>query len=95
MGSPERGEADRRRIRTTYLSLRDRSRWHGSSRSAIDPNHTPAVEGDHYLTAATPAQKDAVESIIEDAQHDMLRRAQPPVILAGSDAADLPGGTPA
>ena len=87
-------QVDRRRIRTTYLSLRDRSRWHGSSRSAIDPNHTPAVEGDHYLTAATPAQADAVESIIEDAQHDMLRRAQPPVILADDKAADLAGRYP-
>jgi hypothetical protein len=86
--------ADRRRIRTTYLSQRDRSRWNGSSRSAIDPNHTPAVEGDHYLSAATPAQIDAVETIIEDAQQDMLRRAQPPIILAGDDAADLAGRYP-
>jgi hypothetical protein len=85
---------DRRRIRTTYLSQRDRSRWHGSSRSAIDPNHTPAVEGDHYLSAASPAQINAVETIIEDAQHDMLRRAQPPMILAGDDAADLAGRYP-
>lgn len=88
------GRLDRRRIRTTYLSLRDRSRWHGSARSAVDPNHTPAVEGDHYLTAATPAQVDAVESIIEDAQQDMLRRAQPPVVLADDDAADLVGRYP-
>jgi len=79
----------RRRIRTTYLSLRDRSRWHGSSRSAIDPNHTPAVEGDHYLTAATPAQRDALDTIIEDAQHDLLGKAHPPVVLAGEDAARL------
>jgi hypothetical protein len=85
---------DRRRIRTTYLSQRDRSRWQGSSRSAIDPNHTPAVEGDHYLSAANPAQLNAVETIIEDAQHDMLRRAQPPMILAGDDAADLAGRYP-
>ena len=70
---------DRRRIRTTYLSLRDRSRWHGSSRSAIDPNHSPAVEGDHYLTAATPAQREALDTIIENAQHDLLSKAHPPV----------------
>ena len=69
---------DRRRIRTTYLSLRDRSRWHGSSRSAIDPNHTPAVEGDHYLTAATPAQRAALDTIIEDAQRDLLARPTRP-----------------
>ena len=86
---------DRRRIRTTYLSLRDRGRWHGSPRSAVDPNHTPAVEGDHYLTAATPAQRDAVDSIIEDAQHDLLGRAHPPVVLSGEDAAELAGNYPA
>ena len=28
---------DRRRVRTSYLALRDRSRWHGSTRSTIDP----------------------------------------------------------
>jgi hypothetical protein len=86
---------DRRRIRTTYLSLRDRSRWHGSPRSAIDPNHTPAVEGDHYLTAATPGQRNALDAIIEDAQHDLLARAHPPVVLADEDAARLAEGYPA
>jgi hypothetical protein len=86
--------ADRRRIRTTYLSLRDRSRWHGSSRSAIDPNHTPAVEGDHYLTAATPAQREALDTIIEDAQHDVLSKACPPVVLADEGAAELAAGYP-
>jgi len=85
---------DRRRIRTTYLSLRDRSRWHGSSRSAIDPNHSPAVEGDHYLTAATPAQRAAVDTIIEDAQHDLLSKACPPVVLADEDAAELAASYP-
>jgi hypothetical protein len=82
-------EVDRRRIRTTYLSLRDRRSWQGSARSTIDPNHTPAVEGDHYLTAATPAQMDAVEQVIEDAQRDMLARAHPPVVLPDAAAADL------
>ena len=86
---------DRRRIRATYLSLRDRSRWHGSSRSAIDPNHTPAVEGDHYLTAATPAQRKALDTIIEAAQHDLLARAHPPVVLGNEDAARLAEGYPA
>lgn len=85
---------DRRRIRTTYLSLRDRSRWHGSARSAIDPNHTPAVEGDNYLTAATPAQRAALDTIIEDAQHDLLARAHPPVVLADEDAARLAADYP-
>jgi len=85
---------DRRRIRTTYLSLRDRTRWHGSSRSAIDPNHSPAVEGDHYLTAATPAQQDALDTIIENAQRDLLSKAHPPVVLADEDAAELAGRYP-
>jgi hypothetical protein len=79
----------RRRIRTTYLSLRDRRNWHGSPRALIDPNHTPAVEGDNYLTAATPAQAGAVETIIAAAQHDMLRRAEPPTVLSGQQAAGL------
>jgi hypothetical protein len=77
------------RIRTTFESLRDRSGWRGSSRATIDPNHSPQVEGDHYLQVATPAQRAAVDSIIEEAQHDMIRRAQPPVILDTNDAADL------
>ncbi|MEN8649467.1 hypothetical protein ABCR94_02130 [Streptomyces sp. 21So2-11] len=77
------------RIRTTFESLRDRSGWRGSSRATIDPNHSPQVEGDHYLQVSTPAQKAAVDSIIEEAQHDMLRRAQTPVILGTDDAAEL------
>lgn len=85
---------DRRRIRTTFLSLRDRSRWHGSSRSAIDPNHTPAVEGDHYLTASTPAQRAALDTIIEDAQRDLLTRAHPPAVLSDEDAAELAAAYP-
>jgi hypothetical protein len=78
---------DRRRIRTTYLSLRDRRAWHGSSRSLVDPNHSPAVEGDSYLTAATPAQAQAVEAVIAEAQQDMLRRAQPPAVVTDTAAA--------
>jgi hypothetical protein len=85
---------DRRRIRTTFLSLRDRSRWHGSSRSAIDPNHTPAVEGDRYLTAATPAQRAALDTIIEDAQRDLLAGAHPPAVLSDEDAAELAAAYP-
>ena len=42
--------------------MRDKSTWEGSGRATIDPNHSPEVEGDHYLTAATPAQRDAVEA---------------------------------
>ena len=87
-------QVDRRRVRTTYLALRDRSRWHGSTRSAIDPNHSPAVEGDHYLTATTAAQQDMVEQIIEDAQQDMLRRAAPAVVLTDAGVSDLAGRYP-
>lgn len=83
---------DSRRVRTTYLNGLSRSGWTGAT--TIDPNHTPAVEGDHYLSAMTPAQRDAVESIIEDGQSDVLRKAQPPAVLSEEEiarlAADLP-----
>jgi hypothetical protein len=76
------------RIRTTFESRRDRPAWPGSRRATIDPNHSPKVEGDHYLTAGTPAQQDAIEAIIEDAQADLLRKARPPVVLSAQQAAD-------
>jgi len=84
----------RSRIRTTHQAMRDKSTWSGSARAAIDPNHTPAVEGDHYLTATTPAQRHAVETIVEDAQHDILRRAHPPAVITAEDAAVLAEGYP-
>jgi hypothetical protein len=84
----------RARIRTTHEAMRDKSTWSGSGRATIDPNHTPAVEGDHYLTATTPAQQQAVETIVEDAQHDMLRRSHPPVVITEDDAAALADGHP-
>jgi hypothetical protein len=84
----------RHRIRTTFESHRDRRSWFGSGRAAVDPNHTPRVEGDHYLTAATPAQRHNVETLIEAAQADLLRRAYPPAVLTGSQAADLAGRFP-
>src|SRR5674476_1398323 len=65
----------RSRIRTTHHAMRDRSAWTGSGRATIDPNHSPHVEGDHYLSATTPSQQRAVEAIVEDAQHDQLRIA--------------------
>ncbi|WP_238845641.1 hypothetical protein [Nocardia terpenica] len=71
----------RQRIRTTFLSRRDRRHWHGSGRATIDPNHTPQVEGDHYLTATNPDQRNAVDAVIEDAQAGLLRRAQAPKVL--------------
>ena len=47
----------RSRIRTTFQSLRNNSSWAGRGRATIDPNHSPQVEGDHYLTATTAAQR--------------------------------------
>ena len=87
-------EVDRRRIRTTFLSLRDRQAWHGSARSLIDPNHSARVEADHYLTAATPAQRDAVEAIVEQGQGDMVRRAQPPRVVTAGQLAGLADALP-
>ncbi len=79
----------RQRIRTTFHIRRDRRAWHGSGRATIDPNHSPRVEGDNYLTVATAAQRHAVETIIEDAQSDLLRRARPPMVLAQEDVVAL------
>ena len=68
----------RARIRTTHYAMRNKRTWTGNARATIDPNHTPAVEGDHYLSANTRSQRHAVETIIEDAQHDLLRRRSRP-----------------
>ena len=84
----------RSRIRTTHQSMRDKRTWAGRGRATIDPNHSPEVEGDHYLTATTPSQRQAAEAIVEDAQHDLLRRARPPVVLSGEDAVSLACGYP-
>ena len=84
----------RHRIRTTHQSMRDKSTWKGSGRATIDPNHSPQVEGDHYLTATTPAQRNALDAIIEDAQHDLARRAEPPAVITEESAAALAGGYP-
>lgn len=84
----------RHRLRTTHQSRRDTRSWTGSSRATIDPNHGPGVEGDHYLSATTPAQRRAVEGIVEDAQHDLVRRAQPPTVVTEHDAAALAGDWP-
>jgi hypothetical protein len=84
----------RSRIRTTHHAMRDKSSWTGRGRATIDPNHSPHVEGDHYLTAATPSQLRAVEAIVEDAQHDLLRRSRPPTVVTSEDAAGLVRGYP-
>lgn len=73
------------RIRATYHHRRDHSTWTG--RTTIDPNHSALVEGDHYLSSHTPAQLDAIEGVIEQAQHDLRRKAEPPVVLTSENAA--------
>jgi hypothetical protein len=84
----------RSRIRTTHYAMRDKSTWTGNGRATIDPNHTPAVEGDHYLSVTTPAQRHTVETIVEDAQHDIMRRAHPPTVITEEDAAELASSYP-
>ena len=79
----------RGRIRTTHLAMRDRRAWNGQGRTTIDPNHSPQVEADHYLTATTPSQRQAMDALVEDAQHDLLRRAHPPTVITSEDAAEL------
>ena len=75
------------RVRATYHHRRDRANWTG--RTTIDPNHSAKVEGDHYLTSHTPAQRDAIDSIIEEAQSDLRRKALPAVVLTSDDAASF------
>lgn len=79
----------RSRLRTTHHAMRDKRTWAGRGRATIDPNHSPHVEGDHYLSAPTESQRQAVEAIVEDAQHDLLRRAHPPVVVTEEHTAAL------
>lgn len=71
----------RHRIRTTNAAMRDRRQWQGSRRATIDPNRSPRTEGDHYLTLGTVAQREMVDDVIADAQNDMVRRGQAPIVL--------------
>ncbi|MFJ9940600.1 hypothetical protein [Streptomyces erythrochromogenes] len=80
------------RIRTTYHNMLARRGWTGRTR--IDPNHTTDVEGSHYVSTTTPAQAEAVESIIEDAQGDILRRSRPPIVLDDEQAARFAASAP-
>lgn len=72
------------RIRTTFHARRDKSRWTG--RTTIDPNHSARVEGDHYLASGTPAQRDALEAIVEQAQGDLVRRSLAPLVVEADTA---------
>lgn len=80
------------RVRATYHHRRDRTAWTG--RTTIDPNHSARVEGDHYLTSHTPAQLDAIEGIIEQAQGDIRRKAEPPIVVTSEDAAAFTAAFP-
>ena len=80
------------RVRATYQQRRDRANWTG--RTTIDPNHSARVEGDHYLSSHTPAQLEAIDGIIEQAQGDLRRKALPPVVVTADDAADFAGAFP-
>lgn len=75
------------RFRPTFESLLASRGWTG--RTTIDPNHTAGVEGDHYLAATTPAQIDAVETLIEEGQSDLLRKALPPTVLTTEQTVEL------
>jgi hypothetical protein len=72
------------RVRATYHHRRDHSAWTG--RTTIDPNHSARVEGDHYLSSHTPAQLDAIDGVIEQAQGELRRKAAPPVVVTTQDA---------
>jgi hypothetical protein len=80
------------RVRATYHHRRDRAAWTG--RTTIDPNHSARVEGDHYLSSHTPAQLDALEGVIEQAQGDVRRKAAPPVVISSEDAAAFAAAFP-
>ncbi|WP_063813104.1 hypothetical protein [Nocardia anaemiae] len=77
----------RSRIRVTYIERLARRGWTG--RVTIDPNHAARTEGDHYATPTSPVELDAVQSIIEDGQVDLLRKALPAVVLSSDQTAEL------
>ncbi|MFI2435543.1 hypothetical protein [Streptomyces sp. NPDC018693] len=84
----------RHRIRTTFESLRDRQAWFGSTRATVDPNHSPQIEGDRYLATPTAAQSDDIDTLIETAQADLLRKAHPPQVMTEDEIADFAGSFP-
>ncbi|PAZ16026.1 hypothetical protein CLM62_10070 [Streptomyces sp. SA15] len=76
-------------MRTTFEALRDRSHWHGSERATIDPNHSSQTEAERYVGKPTPKQRDLLDSVIEDGQGDMLKRARTPLrVVTAQDAAE-------
>ena len=65
----------------------------GPGATTIDPNHSAQVEGDHYLHSHTPAQLDALEEIIEQAQTDLRRKAEPAIVVTGAGRAEFAAGS--
>ncbi|MFD0203373.1 MULTISPECIES: hypothetical protein [Saccharothrix] len=63
------------RIRTTFENNCDTSAWTG--RATIDPHHSARVEGDHYLSRPTPTQRHAIDTVIKEAQADLVRKPTP------------------
>ncbi|TRW44392.1 hypothetical protein [Georgenia yuyongxinii] len=73
-------QLDLRRLRTTWTERKGRD-WHGAI--TIDPNRTPKVEGDHYLTRSADPQ--AAAETVEAAQKDLLRRAETVALILTGD----------
>lgn len=80
------------RIRHTYDERLARRGWTG--RALIDPNHSARTEGDHYATPTDPDQLDDIDSIINDGQADILRKALPPVVLTSERAVQFAADFP-
>lgn len=73
----------RGRIRATYLALMANRHWNG--RTTIDPNHSPAVEGRHYLASIDDTYELMLTEIVEEAQSDMLRKGVPVNVLTDEE----------
>ncbi|PVZ61232.1 hypothetical protein [Arthrobacter sp. H-02-3] len=76
---------NRGRIRATYLTLMANRHWNG--RSTIDPNHSAAVEGRHYLASIDDTYELMLTEIVEEAQTDMLRKGVPVNVLTDEELA--------
>ncbi|WP_448059069.1 hypothetical protein [Cellulomonas hominis] len=82
-----------RRLRTTWTARKSKF-WHGAV--TVDPNHSATVEGDRYLTrSADPGE---VDTLVEDAQADLMRRADHVALVLATDdeladQVDSPGAT--
>ncbi len=52
-------------------------------------------KGDHYLAPVTPAHVDALATVIEEAQADLVRKVRSPLVLSAEDAESAAGQLPA